>query len=66
MPSFFAAIFHTQHARSAVAHLHNEVAKSSDRAISAANALEETIKGVVDRKRALDTRNAQHAQPSRR
>lgn len=43
---FFATIFHKD--KQAVERLHREVVRTSDRAINTANALSETIRGMVE------------------
>ncbi len=47
MAGFFATIFHKD--KQAVERLHKEVTRTSDRAITNANALSETIKGMMER-----------------
>lgn len=52
MAGFFATIFKQD--RIAVERLHNEVKKTSDKAINNANALSNTIQGMIERKQLLD------------
>jgi hypothetical protein len=53
---FFAAIFKQD--KQAVERLHREVTRSGDRAINSANALSDTIKGMIERKQILDGKPA--------
>lgn len=53
---FFATIFKQD--KQAVERLHKEVTRTSDRAINSANALSDTIKGMIERKQMLDGKPA--------